>query len=201
MKVIVFGAEHHGAGKTTCAFHLRRLLTDNGHDTRILSFADPVRVVANVLLHGVGFMEHQTLDTLRAYKAAPRDMMIKVGEDIGKKLFSETLWADLWVRAAEDHADDGCEVLIVDDLRFKVELNTLLSIFTKKEKDSGRLAQGKHELLLLWLRATQNTRTQPDQLQELAESDFDDSLLSEYGYLSPESIAAIFHAIEFDAPE
>lgn len=132
-KVVLISGKQ-GSGKTSLSASLKRLLEDAGLFVHSRKFADPLYD-----------MHEQCLDVLRAYG-------IDRGKKDGKLLqllgteYGRSIDENIWVKCAQHAIDDiqvaGCEVVIIDDCRFKNELSAFpdaLKIRLECTKDQRKL--------------------------------------------------------------
>lgn len=116
------------SGKTTVAKNLVVELAAMGHTVKILSFAAPLKAMADVLLRSFG-MPEEALTSLSINKFKQLDsidldvsyryLLQTLGTDWGRRLIDE----DIWIKAASatiSALDD--DIIIFDDVRFPNEL-------------------------------------------------------------------------------
>jgi len=131
--VVGFGGSI-GVGKTTNSHLLSRILKENGYDSEVFSFADPLRSFCSELL-GKDFLalskDREQKDVAKeCYSVfsdtgkwlSPRDVLKAVGSSI-RASFSDDIFCTLMTKRIED---SSCDFIFVDDVRWPVEAGLFL---------------------------------------------------------------------------
>lgn len=117
-KVIALYSAGHGTGKSTLARFLSDYLTNKDHNVTIKSFAENIKSMAWDLLDYETVYRKKDEPCEKLYGKTPRDLLIVLGEALKEKI-DQRIFADALIR---DIAESDADTIIIDDLRFPVEL-------------------------------------------------------------------------------
>lgn len=120
-KVIAIYSAGHGSGKSTLARFLCDYLTDKNHNVAIKSFAENIKAMAWNLLDYETVYRKKDEPCEKLYGKTPRDLLIVLGEALKEKI-GKRIFADALIRDIEE---TDADIIIIDDLRFPVELHRL----------------------------------------------------------------------------
>lgn len=115
MKTLVLLSGRQGAGKSSAAAAIKRLVSRVGHQASILKFADPLYE-----------MHDLCRAVLRRYGCDPFPgvdgrLLQLLGTEWGRKSRGETLWVDLFRKRAASLPES--HIIICDDARFPNEMD------------------------------------------------------------------------------
>lgn len=120
-KVIAIYSAGHGSGKSTLARFLSDYLTNKDHNVAIKSFAENIKAMAWNLLDYETVYRKKDEPCEKLYGKTPRDLLIVLGETLKEKI-DQRIFADALIRDIEE---SDADIVIIDDLRFPVELHCL----------------------------------------------------------------------------
>jgi hypothetical protein len=117
-----------GVGKTTFAQDIAKQLDDSLH-VEILSFADPIRAMAEAMGVDTQAMTDQKLkhEPICGLGVTPRRLLQTLGTQWGRKYINK----DVWLWAMQRHiervtSDDKPTIILIDDCRFENEARMIL---------------------------------------------------------------------------
>lgn len=116
--MIILISAKQGGGKTTMATQLKQSLEQKGLRVEILKFAAPLYEIHDMIWNYMGkygyLLKHKKDGTL----------LQLLGTNWGRNTVEENLWVNLATIKAKQLLNEGVNVIIHDDCRFKNELST-----------------------------------------------------------------------------
>lgn len=117
---------HPTAGKTEVAKLPAKLSFEK------TAFADPLKFsVATALGLDIQVFYDQALKNTplpQVYGLTPRQLMQQIGTNGYRKLISDRVWIDTWMRRVEDLINNGTPRVVVEDVRFLNERNAVREV-------------------------------------------------------------------------
>lgn len=133
-----------GSGKSTLARILANTLTHHGLKVVQYSFATPIKTLMNALF---GWDDRHSFGDLKEvidpeWGVSPRQVYRLFGTDFGRRMIRD----DIWLRQAYAKSR-GCDVLIIDDLRFPNEAEWVRAngLFVHVSRIGHEVAESGHE--------------------------------------------------------
>jgi hypothetical protein len=130
------------SGKSTIAKAAVTLLTERGRTARIVSFAEPLRLMLAALMHSSGMKKADITLALTSPEAkeiplaclqgkTPRYALRTLGTEWGRSLLGMDVWTDIGLMNIDANPVD---IVLIDDVRFDSEIDTI-------RKRQGRIVE------------------------------------------------------------